>query len=100
MPHIESELPNPIEAELNYLKYTGQRPVNYAIEAPPGVPQRSGLDDPRRVRIFDARRDAEPPTLDRNGFQLVNHHSAVDNFYDLNNVWGVYFSEAIELIKR
>jgi hypothetical protein len=27
-----------IEAELNYLRDTGQRPVSYTFEPPPGVP--------------------------------------------------------------
>ncbi len=34
--------PAAVEAELNYLLDTGQRPVGCAYPAPPGVPQQSG----------------------------------------------------------
>lgn len=89
-----------VEAELNYLRYTGARPVNYTFEPPPGVPWRTGEVDARRVQITDARQAAQPPTLDRNGFQLLQHDSAVRDFADEQTIRDVYYPEAEELIRR
>jgi hypothetical protein len=94
-----SEQPS-VEAELNYLRYTGARPVNYTFEPPPGVPWRTGEVDVRRVPVSDARRSALAPTLDRNGFQLFQHASAVQDFTDESAIRSIYYSEAEELIRR
>ena len=100
MSHLEPASSSFIEAELNYLRDTGVRPVNYTFQPPPGVPQRSGEVDVRRVRISDARRVQEAPVLDRNGFQLLSHVSAVQDFSDENTIRSVYYREAEELIQR
>jgi hypothetical protein len=62
-----------VEADLQYLVPNGRRPVNYAYPPPPGVPQNSGEFAARRVRIADGRRQPQRPTLDANGFELVQH---------------------------
>jgi hypothetical protein len=69
-----------VEAELNDLRNTGQRPVNYTFEPPPGVPRNSGVVDTRRVRIRNARlaSSGDGLSLDRAGFELVAHRSALD----------------------
>src|SRR4051812_29061741 len=100
MSHQEPALSSFIEAELNYLRDTGVRPVNYTFQPPPGIPQRSGELDVRRVRISDARREREAPVLDRNGFQLLAHTSAVRDFSDENAIRSVCYPEAEELILR
>ena len=47
--HVSSHLPGPevVEADVNYLLYTGRRPSSYAYPPPPGVPPR---DDESYVR--------------------------------------------------
>lgn len=92
--------PAVIEADLNYLLFTGERPRNYAIPAPAGEPQRSGKTDTRRVRIRDARRSNERFTLDRNGFELRAHRSALSDFTDEATIRSVYYPEAIALIRE
>ena len=74
--------PAVIEATLNYLLYTGERPRNYAITPPAGEPQRTGKVDTRRVHIRDARRANERFALDRSGFELHAHRTALADFSD------------------
>jgi hypothetical protein len=61
--------PEYVESELNYLRYSGERPVKYFYPAPPRVRQESFESAPYKVRIWNARRLAERPTLERNGFR-------------------------------
>lgn len=88
-----------VDAELNYLRPTTLRPVNYAVTPPTGVPQRGGEVDTRRVRIFDARRATQAPSLDRNGFEVRAHHSELSDFTDDAQIRSTYYAEAEQLIK-
>jgi hypothetical protein len=99
---MSTQLVNPdhVEAEVNYLRYTGQRPANYAYQAPQGVPQRTGIPDLQRVQIANARQLAEPPTLDRNGFQLLAHRTAVTDFSNGDLIRAVYYREAEDILRQ
>ena len=75
----------------------------YLVDRP-----RSALDDetkwpgrsaPRKVTIADARA-LENPSLDREGFMIVRHESAVANFYDTDEVRRTYYPELIDLLRR
>ncbi|HXX68761.1 MAG TPA: CmcJ/NvfI family oxidoreductase [Polyangiaceae bacterium] len=59
--------------ELHYLVPTGEMPVVWMFEPPVGVPEQSGNYVPHRVVIRDARRLADPPRLDVEGYALVLH---------------------------
>ena len=90
-----------IEAELNYLEYNGAKPVSYQYDPPPGVAKRSGVYRPYRVSISNAR-IAPPPgalSLDRNGFELHRHASAVSDFSDRAAIESVYYRESEQLLK-
>lgn len=52
----------------------------------------------RVVRIDDARRRAKPPTLDEEGFCLVEHASAVRDFRDRAEIERVHVAEIRELL--
>lgn len=91
-----------IEAELNYLEFTGEKPVSYQYDPPPGVPKRSGVYRAHRVSISNAR-VAPPPgvlSLDRNGFELHRHASALSDFSDQAKIESVYYPEAERLLKQ
>jgi hypothetical protein len=100
MTTTQSEFPSHVDAVLNYLLYDGQKPVNYAYPAPPGVPQQSGLASPQRVQISNGRLEAQPPTLDRNGFALHSHRSAVANLLDETQIRQAYYAETQALLAR
>jgi len=58
-----------------------------------------GRSMPCTVTIANARK-LPNPSLDREGFTLVHHESRVMNFYDADEVRGVYYPELVELLKR
>jgi hypothetical protein len=87
-----------VEARLNFLTPMAEKPVSYAIDPPPGVPRYNGVIDERRVSIFDARSLAAEASIDREGFALVRHHSAVRDFYNDEEVRRVYYPEAERLL--
>jgi len=97
-----SDAPAAVEAELNYLVNTGKRPLAFAFEPPAGVPRYSGVPDPRRATIRNARLPeyAGELTLDVAGFQLVQHRSAVTDFTDEERLRAVYYREAEDLIRE
>lgn len=90
-----------VEAELNYLAPGDARPVNYTYEPPAGTPWSSGTLDPHRVRIHNARPLAERGeiSLHWNGFQLVSHRSALNDFSDESLIRLVYRPEAEALLR-
>jgi len=93
--------PSPaIEADLRYLADDSVRPVFHARPGGEGETQYDGTYANRRVAIEDGRRAAEPFDLEREGFQLVEHVTAVDNFYDDAEITGTYEAEVIDLVKR
>jgi hypothetical protein len=92
--------PKPLTATLHYLKRGAEKPVRYVSDPPSGVPAWNGIDDPRDIRIEDARGREGEFTLDRNGFQLVKARSAVTDFYSPEEVERVYYPEVEQLLKK
>jgi hypothetical protein len=88
-----------VEAELNYLAPSPERPRSYTFEPPPGTPQTNVVAEPHRVAIHDARAEARAFTLDGQGFALLDHSSAVTNFDDEAEIRSVYYAEAERLLK-
>ena len=89
-----------VDAELNYLGATSERPRNYTFDPPDGEPRSNATHETHRVRVFNLRDAAAPPALDREGFELVHHQSAVTDFYDDEQVRRVYYPEAERLVKE
>jgi hypothetical protein len=89
-----------VEADLNYLASNGRRPVSYAYPPAPGVAQYSGEVATRRVRIVNARTEASRPTLDVNGFELVEHESRLEDFSVDAAIRSVYYAEIDALLRR
>ena len=56
--------------------------------------------EPRPVEMTDARQLDEPATLERMGFCLEKHPTAVRDFRDDTAVGEVYYEEVRELVKR
>jgi len=83
-----------VTAELNYLVPTPGKPRTYAFDPPAGEPKTTALPEPHQVPIFDARLIARNVSLDREGFALVRHPTAVKNFYDDDEVRRVYYPAA------
>ncbi|HEX2892094.1 CmcJ/NvfI family oxidoreductase [Vineibacter terrae] len=88
-----------INAPLNYLVRTGERPVSYQYEPPPGVPARSGHYSLYTVPVHDGRVLADSLSLDQQGFALRTHASAVSDFADDRIIRAAYYPEVERLVK-
>jgi hypothetical protein len=82
-----------VTAELNYLAPTPGKPRTYAFDPPPGEPKSTNLPEPHQVPIFNGRATARMFALDREGFELVRHPTAVIDFCDEAEIRRVYYPE-------
>src|SRR5712692_6514725 len=88
-----------VDALMTYLADASVRPVTYNPPPGTGLPRRIGNYGSFRVRIRDARPIAGMLDLDRHGFALTRHDSAVRDFYDEREVREVYYEEVADLVK-
>ncbi|MBV8134941.1 MAG: methyltransferase [Deltaproteobacteria bacterium] len=88
-----------VEAILNYIAPSDEKPVYYAYEPPPGTPRTTGKFFAHVVPIRNAREIDGDLSLDRQGFQLVRHQTSVVDFYDQDEVRRVYYPEVESLLK-
>ncbi len=86
-------------AELNYLAPINGKPRSYAFDPPAGEPRSTALPEPHRVPIFNGRAVTNSFSLDREGFALVRHPTAVRDFYDDQEVRKIYYPAAEAFIR-
>jgi hypothetical protein len=86
------DLPH-VYAELNYLGPMTDRPRNYACEPPRGVPQSNTTRETHTVPIYDARPVASEISLDREGFAVLRQKTAVQDFWDDEELRETYYPE-------
>lgn len=83
--------------------HTVESSLLYLVERPDASTRDSsgwpGRSAPRAVTITDARALGEL-SLDREGFRLVRHDSAMLNFYDAEEVRCVYYPELVQMLKE
>jgi hypothetical protein len=89
-----------VVAPLNFLVPMAEKPVAYNYMPPPGVPLRTGKREEHRVTIRDARPLIGELSLDKEGFVLLRHRSAVKNFYDEDEIKSVYYPECESVMKE
>jgi len=89
-----------VVAPLNFLAPMAEKPVAYIYEPPPGVPVRTGKSEEHQVPIRDARPLIGRLSLDKEGFVLLQHQTAVKNFYDEDEITSVYYSECEQVIRE
>jgi hypothetical protein len=87
--------PHQIKATIRYV-VKGERAIFYASERDksywPG--------DDHEVLITDLRSLPELPSIERNGFTMLRHRSAVQDFLDPGEIEQVLYPEAVALAKR
>ena len=86
-------------ALLNYIAESSEKPVYYAYEPPLGIPRQTGRFAPQSVPIRNGRTALDELSLDKHGFELVNHQTSVNDFYDRDEVQRVYYPEIERLLK-
>src|SRR5579884_370203 len=89
-----------VEAELNYIVPMPERPRYLAYDPEPGETRSNMTYDTHKVRISSMRPIADELDLDAQGFGLVEHRSAVRDFWDDDEVRRVYYPEAEAFIKE
>ena len=89
-----------VVAPLNFLVPMAEKPVSYNYEPPQGTPQRTGRNVEYQVTIRDARPLIDQLSLDKEGFVLLRHQSAVKNFYDEDEIKSVYYPECERVMKE
>jgi hypothetical protein len=83
-----------VEATLNYLAPTAEKPFAYTYSPPPaGKSQRSGAPEPHRVAILNGRPLAPSLSLDREGFALIAGASRLADFADDAAIRAIYYPE-------
>ncbi len=93
------EAPDSVEAALNYLVDTGEKPRVFVAPIGTGEHQRTGTYADFSAAIKNGRKLTPPPSLDREGFALTRHATAVRDFYDEDEVKSVYYPEMGRLVK-
>src|SRR5258708_33750485 len=72
--------------------------MNVGDDAAAGVGRSNGVPEPHRMTIYDARPVAARLALDGEGLAVVEHRSAVKDFYDEEELRRVYYPEAERLV--
>jgi hypothetical protein len=88
-----------VNAIVNYLAPTGEKPCRYACDLPQSLPYGDLKEEPHRVPIYDARSVADFLSLDDEGLQLVRHSTSVRNLLNEAEVKRVYYPEAEKLVE-
>src|SRR6267143_3973031 len=87
-------------AEIVYTVDTGEKLVNETF-GPNNIRRRtSGSERAHPVEIRDGRPARKEFSLDENGFVLVDHPSAVKDFFDPRQIESVYYPELEQLVKE
>jgi hypothetical protein len=89
-----------VVAPLNFLAPMAEKPVAYNYEPPPGIPVRTGQRITHHVPIRDARPMIDLLSLDKEGFVLLHHQTAVANFYDEEQITSVYYPECERVMQE
>lgn len=88
-----------VEADLTFAVRDGAVPVSLPSKPGEGEGRYEGDHETRRVEITNAWPLADELSLDREGFQLVHHHTDVD-FYDDGERTTTYERQIEDLIKQ
>jgi hypothetical protein len=87
-----------VEADLNYSVRTGEKPISETYGRN-GLERRYvGQFARHRVNIADARTNRETFALDTSGFELVDHATKMEDFFDADELREVYYAEMRALI--
>ena len=85
-------------AEIMYTVDTGEKLINETF-GPNNIRRRSsGTQEAKKVTIDDGRRLAGELSLDRHGFVLVRHPTAMQDFFDAEALKSVYYPEIERLV--
>lgn len=89
-----------ITAEIPYTLDSGEKLVNETYGPGNIRRRRSGTLDLRRVEVRNGREAGDELALEKSGFVLVEHRTAVKDFFDKEELERVYYPECERLIRE
>ena len=89
-----------ITAEIPYTVETGETLVNETFGPNNIRRRRTGAHEMRSMAVQNGREYANDLALERSGFVLVEHKTAMKNFFDEQELKSVYYPEIERLIKE
>ncbi|MEM8689482.1 MAG: CmcJ/NvfI family oxidoreductase [Pseudomonadota bacterium] len=99
LPHAQHAAA-PVNAALNFIKPQAAKPSFHSSALTGGAPKYFYELEPRTVQIADMRSLPSAPSLDREGFELHAHKSAVSDLYDDEAIHSQYYAEIEDLLKE
>jgi hypothetical protein len=88
----------PIQAKLKYLANLDEPLVYIPSKGGGDATEHVGNFTMQAVSVHDGRRDKSSSSLDVEGFRLVSQESAVDDFYDDQQIQSTYHNEVTTLL--
>ena len=88
-----------VQAPLNFIVRQNGTPYFLSAALTGGTPEYRFRTEARTVTIHDVRPEADRLSVEREGFQLVRHRTAVDDLYDDEAVAGIYSREVEALLR-
>jgi len=106
--YVSSDLPvttpprpvTDISASLNFIRRQEQKPVFHSSALTGSKPKYLYETEAHSVTISDMREIADDLSIDREGFELLHHSTAVADLYDDDAVERTYFPEIEALLSR
>ncbi len=89
-----------ISASLNFIRRQDSKPTFQSSALTGGAPKYFYDTEAHTVTISDMREIAEELSVDREGFELLRHKTAVKDLYDNDAVDQAYFPEIEALLRR
>ena len=89
-----------VTADIPYTPDTGEKLVNETFGPGNIQRRRTGPVDMRPMRIHNGRLAAGEFSLERHGFRLVEHKTAVKDFFDKPRLEADYYREVEQLIRK
>ena len=100
-PEPSREPSSAIEASLNYLIDTGEKPASYGgVRFSEAEQKRTGKYQGYRMPVHNGRAIADRLSLEREGFIFVSHETEVRDFYDEAEVRSVYYQETEQIVRQ
>lgn len=93
--------PNQVQGKLAFAVDTGEKPATYTtdMDQQTGVLRTSGKFETRIVEINNGWDRSDQFDLDKQGFMLIDHNSAVTDFFDETQLTSIYYPECIQLVQ-
>jgi hypothetical protein len=88
-----------IRAPLTFIAPSDTKPVFYSAAYTGSAPRLLFETEPHTVAIHDMRPVADALSLDREGFELLRHETAVGDLYDDDAIEKVYYPEIEALLR-